>query len=130
MKERDVGHKLKRIVTRKLLNRRKRQPTDGWRLLSDKEFNEFNRMYSFTLGGCCESLGLNGHRNLPFCSEHNSLSNHDVSGQSIFCNPLGSLAIKCVEHLRACHSKSLLDTKAAIVLPNCPKFKAITKEFK
>ncbi len=29
LKETDVGHKLKRIVTRKLLNRRKRPTTDG-----------------------------------------------------------------------------------------------------
>jgi hypothetical protein len=35
LKERDVGHKLKRIVTRNLLNRRKRPITDEWRL-SDK----------------------------------------------------------------------------------------------
>jgi len=38
-KERDVGHKLKRIVIRKLLNRRKRPTIDGW-ILSDKEFDE------------------------------------------------------------------------------------------
>ena len=31
-KETGVGHKLKRIITRKLLNRRKRQTIDGWRL--------------------------------------------------------------------------------------------------
>jgi hypothetical protein len=35
LKEIDVGHKLKRIATMKLLNRRKRPTTDGWRL-SDK----------------------------------------------------------------------------------------------
>jgi len=35
-----------------------------------------------------------------------------------------------VEHLRACHSKSPLDTKAVIVLPNWPKFKAVIKELK
>ena len=34
-KEKDVGHKLKRIVTSKCLNRRKRPTTDGWKL-SDK----------------------------------------------------------------------------------------------
>ena len=39
LKEKDVGHKSKRIVTRKLLNRRKRPTTDGWRL-SNKEFDE------------------------------------------------------------------------------------------
>ena len=41
LKDTDVGHKLKRIITRKLLNRRKRPTTDEWRL-SDKEFNELN----------------------------------------------------------------------------------------
>ena len=74
-------------------------------------------------------MGLNGHRNLPFYSEQNSLLDHDVSGQSINCNP--PWIIKCVEHLRACHSKSPLDThKAVIVLPDWPKFKAVTMEFK
>ena len=48
MKETDIGHKLKRIITRNLLNRRKRPTTDGWRL-SDKEFDELNKIYSFTL---------------------------------------------------------------------------------
>ena len=75
-------------------------------------------------------MGLNGHRNLPFYSELNSLLDHDVSEQSIYCNPPWSLAIKCVEHLRACHSNSPLDTKVAIVLPDWPKFKAVTNESK
>ena len=87
MKERDIGQKLKRIVTRKLLNRRKRPDTNGWRL-SDKEFDELNRIYSFTLEGCCEPLGLNGNRNLAFYSEQNSLlDHHDVSGQSCYYTP-------------------------------------------
>ena len=119
-KERSVGPKLKRFFTRKFLNRRKRPPTDGWRL-SDKEFDELNIIYSFTLEGCCDPLGLNGHQNLPFYSEQNSLLDHDVSGQSIDCNPSWSLAIQYVEHLRACHSKSPLDTKAVIILPDWPK---------
>ena len=50
--------------------------------------------------------------------------------QSIYCNPPWSLAIKCGEHLRACHSKSPLDTKLVIVLPDWSKFKAVTKELK
>ena len=79
MNERDVGHKLKRVVARKLLNRRNRPTNDGWRL-SDKEFDEFNRVYCFTLEGCCVPLGLNGQRNLHFYSEQNSLLDHDVSG--------------------------------------------------
>jgi hypothetical protein len=111
------------------LNRRKRPTIDGWRL-SDKEFDELNRIYSFTLEGCCDPLGLNGHRNLAFYSKHNSLLDHDVPGQSIYCNPPWSLAIKCVEHLRACHSKSPLDTKAIIALSYWAKFKAITEELK
>ena len=35
-----------------------------------------------------------------------------------------------MEHIRACHSKSPLDTKAVIVLPDWPKFKAVAKELK
>ena len=99
------------------MNRRKRPTIDGWRL-SDKEFDDLNKTYNFTLEGCCDPLGLNGHRNLTFYSEQNSLLDHDGSGQSIYCNPPWSLAIKCVEHLRACHSKSPLDTKAVIILPD------------
>jgi len=40
------------------------------------------------------------------------------------------LAIECVEYLRAFHYKSPLDTSVVIVLPEWPKFKAITKELK
>jgi hypothetical protein len=120
LKERDVGHKLKRIVTIKCLNRRKRPTTNGWRL-SDKEFDELNRVYIFPLEGCCDPLGLHGHRNLPAYFEQNSLLDNDVSGQSIYRNPPWSLAIKCGEHLRACHSKSPLDTKSVIVLPDWAK---------
>jgi hypothetical protein len=121
VKEKDAGYELKQIVTRKLLNRRKRPPIDCWRL-NDKEIDELNKVCSFTLEGCCDPLGLNGHRNLPFYSEQNYLLNDDVSGQSIYCNPLWSMAIKCVEHLLACHSKSPLDTKAVIILPDWSKF--------
>ena len=41
---------MKRIVTRKLLDRRKTPTTDGWRL-SDEEFDELNKIFSFTLEG-------------------------------------------------------------------------------
>jgi len=130
LKAKYVGHKLKRIVTRKLLNLKKRPSTNGWILSSDKEFDELNIVYSFTLEGCCDPLGLNGHRNLPFYSEQNSLLDNDVSKQSIYCNPPLSLAFKCVDNLCACHSTSPLDTKAMIVLPNWPEFEAVTKELK
>ena len=86
--------------------------------LNDYEFDELNRTSSFTLEGCCDPLGINGHRNLPFYSEQNLLLDHDVSGQSIYCNPPWALAIKCVEHVRPYHSMSPLETKAVIVLPN------------
>ena len=33
-------------------------------------------------------------------------------------------------HLRACHSRSSLDTRAIIVLPDWPKLKAVTRELK
>ncbi len=79
-------------------------------------------LYRLTVGDCCDVLGLNGHRNLPFYSEQNFLLARDVSHQSAYCNPPWSLAIKYVEHLRACHSRSHLDTRAVIVLPNWPKF--------
>ena len=82
LKERDVGHKLKRFFTRKLLNRRKRPTIDGWRI-NDKEFDELKGTCIFTSGGCCDLLGLNGHRNLPFYSKQNSSLDHDVQGQSI-----------------------------------------------
>ena len=39
LRNKDVRNKLKRQLTRKLDNRRKRPPTDGWRL-NDKEFDE------------------------------------------------------------------------------------------
>ena len=73
---------MKRIVKRKLASRSKRPPTDGWRL-NDTEFNELHAVYKFTVEGCCGVLGLNGHMNLPFYSEHYSLLDHDVSNQSV-----------------------------------------------
>ena len=79
--------------------------------------------YMFTLEGCCDPLGFNGHINLPLYSENNSLLAHDVPKQSIYYNPPWYLAIKCVEHLRASHSKSPLDPKAIIVLPDWPSLK-------
>ena len=76
--EKLVKPKVKRIVKRKLTNRSKRPPTDGWRL-NDTEFNKLHAVYKFTVEGCCDTLGLNGHMKLPFYSEQNSLLNHDVS---------------------------------------------------
>jgi hypothetical protein len=74
------------MVKRKLLNRRKRPPTDDWRL-NDEEFDDLNITCSFTFEGCCDPLSFIGHKNPPFYSENNSLLDHDVSEQSIYCNP-------------------------------------------
>ena len=81
-----------RNVKRKPLSRSKRPPTDGWRL-NDKEFDDLHSIYKFTVEGCCESLGLNGHKGLPFYSKENSLLSHDVTGLSFYGNPPWSLAI-------------------------------------
>ena len=80
------------------------------------------------LEGCCDALGLNVHRNLTLYFEQISISDHGVSAQSVYYSPPWLLTIECLEHLRACHSKSPLDNKAVIFLPDKPKFKAITKE--
>ena len=39
LKKKDARTRFKREITRKLVNRRKRPPIDGWRL-NDKEFDE------------------------------------------------------------------------------------------
>jgi hypothetical protein len=86
----NVESRVKRNVKRKLLSRSKRPTIDGWRL-DDREFDELHNIYKFTVEGCCHSLGLNGHRGLPFYSKENYLLSHDVTGQSIYCNPPWSL---------------------------------------
>jgi hypothetical protein len=58
------------------------------------------------------------------------LLDHNVSGQSVYFNPPWSIAIQCVEYLRACHSRSPLETRSVVALPDWPKFKAIAKELK
>jgi len=44
----------------------------------------------------------------------------------VYCNPPWSLEVKCVEHIRICHSKSPINTKVFIVLPDWPQFDAVT----
>ena len=75
-------------------------------------------------------MGLNGHKGLTFYCGQNSLLGHDVSGQSVYCNPPWSIDIHCVEQIRVCHSRSPLETRAVVVLPDWPKCKAVTKELK
>jgi len=82
-----VESRVKRGVTRTLASRSERPPTYGWRV-DDREFNKLHNLDKFIVEGCCDSLGLNGHTNLFFYSEHNSFLYHDVSsGHSIYCNP-------------------------------------------
>jgi hypothetical protein len=125
----NVESRVKRNVKRKLLSRSKRPTANGWRL-NDKEFDELHSIYKFAVEACCDSLGLNGRKGLPFYSKENSLLSHDITGQLAHCNPPWSLTIECVEHVRTCHSRSPLETRAVIVLRDWPKFKALTKELK
>jgi len=62
----------------------------------------------------------------PFYSERDSFLYHEVVGQSVLCNPLWSLAIQCVEHLRKCHAKYPSNTNAVSVLHEWRKYKSVT----
>ena len=62
--DKSVDKRVKRLKTRKLMNRKKNLPTNGWRL-SDIEFEKLNKLYNFTVEGCCDPLGLNRHGKLP-----------------------------------------------------------------
>jgi hypothetical protein len=103
------------LLNAKLLSRSKKHTIDCWRL-NDEGFDKLHSLYTFIVESCCASLDLNGHKSLPFYSKQSSLLDHDVSGQSIYCNPPWSKAIERVDHLRACHSRSPLDTKAVTIL--------------
>ena len=78
----NVGSRVKRNIKCNLLSHNKKPPTVGWRL-NDKAFFELHSIYKFLVEGCCNSLGLNGHKVLPFYSEHNSVLDHNVSEQSV-----------------------------------------------
>ena len=99
--------------------------TNAWRLI-DSEFDSLNSLFSFTLEACCDPDGSNRHGALPFYSENDSLLSHDIAGQYVYCSPPWSLAVHCAEHIRTCHAKSPLSTKALIVLPDWPQFNAAT----
>ena len=78
-------------VRKRNLTLKKNLPTDGWRLV-DAEFDKLHALFNFTLEACCDPLGLNGHHNLPYCSQNDSFLLKDVSKESVFCNPPWSLA--------------------------------------
>ena len=85
-----------------------------------------NALFSFTLEACCDPDGTNRHGSLPFYFEKDLFLSHDITGQSVYCNPPWSFAVQCVEHIRTGHAKSTLNTKALIVLTNWPQLNATT----
>ena len=86
------------------------------RRLIDSKFDSLNAIFSFALEACCDLEGSNRHGSLPFYYEKGSFLSHDIAGQSVNCNRPWSLAVQCVEHIRTSHAKSLMNTKAVIVL--------------
>jgi len=48
----------------------------------------------------------------------------------VHCNPLWSLAVQCVEHIRTCHAESPMNTKVVLVFPDWPQFNAATTGLK
>ena len=94
--------------------------TNIWRLV-DSEFDSLNALFSFTLEACRDPNGSNRHDLPSFYSGKDSFLSRDIMGQFVYCNPPWSLAVQCVDHIRTCHSKSPMNTKAVIVLPNWPQ---------
>ena len=103
--------------------------TNAWRLI-DSEFDSLNALFSFTLEACCDPEGTNRHGSLPLHSEKDSFLSHDIAGQSVYCNPPWSLALRCLEHIRTCHAKSPMITKDVNVLPDWPQFNTTTTRLK
>jgi hypothetical protein len=99
--------------------------TNAWRLI-ESEFHFLNAIISFTLKAWCDPNGSNPHGSLPFYSEKDSFMSHNITVQSLYCNPYWSLAAQCVEHIRTCHAKSPMHTKAVIALLDWPQFNAAT----
>ena len=62
-----VDPRVKRFKTRRLLIRKQNLHTNGWRL-SYVEYENLNRLYKFTIKGCCDFSGLNRHGTLPYYS--------------------------------------------------------------
>jgi hypothetical protein len=91
--------------------------TNAWRLI-DSEFNSLNALFSFTLESCRELDGSNRHGLLPFYSEKDSFLSHDLVRHSVYCNPPWSLLLQCVEHIRTFHTKSPMNTKDVIIIPD------------
>ena len=83
--------------------------TNVW-ILVDSHLNFLNALFSFTLEACCDRDGSNRHGLLPFYSKKDSFLSRDIAGQSMHCNPPWSSTVQFVEHIRACHAKSPMNT--------------------
>ncbi len=55
--DKSVDPTVRRLKSRRLTNRKKNLPTNGWKL-NDIEFEKLNCLYHFTVEGCCDPLGL------------------------------------------------------------------------
>jgi len=96
--------------------------TNACRLV-DSDFISLNSVFSFTLEACCDLVGFNRQRLLPFSGKDSCLT-RDISGQSVYCNPPWSFAIQRIKTIRTCHAKSPINTNVAIVLLQWPQFNA------
>ncbi len=65
--DKSVDPRVRRLKARRLTNRKKNLPTNGWRL-SDVEFDKLNSHYHFNVEGCCDPSGFKQarHRTLLF----------------------------------------------------------------
>ena len=54
--DKSVDPRVKRLKTRRLSNRKKNLPTNGWRL-NDVEFDKLNILYQFNVEGYCDPSG-------------------------------------------------------------------------
>jgi len=119
--------RIQREHTTKLSRTTTESRNKDWRLI-DSEFDTLHNTFGFTLEACCDPKGLNGHANLPYCSELDSFLDRNVTGQRIFLNPPWKNAAKFVQHVRNCHAEDPINTMAIVVLPNWPCFSPITKD--
>jgi len=121
------GSKRDRVKPRVHTLRPKGKVND-WRLL-DSIFDPLHEQFHFTLAGCCDSEGKNGHAELPFCSPLNDILKFDITGHTVFINPPWDLVDQILRHLNECRKKDVVNTRAVLVLP-WDKFKHLTKGMK
>jgi hypothetical protein len=81
----------------------------------DSEFDKLNAFFPSSLEAYYDPEGKNKHRSLPLYSENGLFLSHELVGQYVYRSPPWSLVVQCVEHLRMCHTKSPMNTKALIL---------------